>query len=225
MTPPSGPGVGPGGSGPTEGGGAAPRVGPWATPWTHPLLEGTHVRLEPLTRAHIPALVEVGLDPELWRWTTTRAETPEDMVRYVESALAEAEAGRAFPFATADRRRGQVVGSTRFGAMDRGNRRVEIGWTWLAPPWQRSALNTEAKLLMLRHAFEVLGCIRVELKTDVLNQRSRAAIRRLGAVEEGILRHHVVVEGGRIRDTVYYSILAGEWPQVKHGLEARLSRG
>jgi N-acetyltransferase len=183
------------------------------------------VRLEPLTRAHIPTLVEVGLDPELWRWTTTRAETPDDMVRYVESALADAEAGRAFPFATVERKSGRVVGSTRFGAMDRGSRRVEIGWTWLARPWQRSAVNTEAKLLMLRHAFEVMGCIRVELKSDVLNQRSRAAIRRLGAVEEGILRHHVVVEGGRIRDTVYYSILAGEWPQVRQGLEARLRRG
>ena len=203
--------------------------GPWAapltTPWTHPLLEGDHVRLEPLTRAHIPALVEVGLDPELWRWTTTRAETPDDMIRYVESALAEAEAGRAFPFATVERRSGQVVGSTRFGTLDRGNRRVEIGWTWLARPWQRSAVNTEAKLLMLRHAFETLGCIRVELKTDVLNQRSRAAIRRLGAVEEGVLRHHAVVEGGRIRDTVYYSILAAEWPQVERRLEERLRPG
>jgi RimJ/RimL family protein N-acetyltransferase len=169
--------------------------------------------------------VEIGLDPELWRWTTTRAETPEDMVRYVESALGEAEAGRAFPFATVERSSGRVVGSTRFGVMDPGNRRVEIGWTWLARPWQRSAVNTEAKFLMLRHAFEVRGCIRVELKTDVLNQRSRTAIRRLGAVEEGVLRHHVIVEGGRIRDTVYYSILAGEWPGVKQGLETRLSQG
>jgi len=196
-----------------------------SAPWTHPLLEGAHVRLEPLTRAHIPALVEVGLDPALWRWTTTRAGTPDDMVRYVESALAEAEAGRAFPFATVDRREGKVVGSTRFAAVDRGNRRVEIGWTWLAAPWQRSALNTEAKLLMLRHAFEVMGCIRVELKTDVLNERSRAAIRRLGAVEEGILRHHVVVEGGRIRDTVYYSIIAKEWTGIEGRLEERLRRG
>lgn len=196
-----------------------------ATPWTHPLLEGAHVRLEPLTREHLPGLVEVGLDPDLWRWTTTRATTPEAMARYVDAALAEAAAGRAFPFATVERSSGRVVGSTRFGAMDRGNRRVEIGWTWLASPWQRSALNTEAKLLMLRHAFEVMGCIRVELKTDVLNERSRAAIRRLGAVEEGILRHHLVVEGGRIRDTVYYSILAGEWPGVRDGLEARLRRG
>jgi len=196
-----------------------------ATSWTHPTLEGTHVRLESFTREHIPALVEIGLDPELWRWTTTRAETPGDMVRYVESALAEGAAGRAFPFATVERSSGKVVGSTRFGAMDRGNRRVEIGWTWLARPWQRSGVNTEAKLLMLRHAFEVMGCIRVELKTDVLNQRSRAAIRRLGAVEEGTLRHHAVVEGGRIRDTVYFSILAGEWPEVRQGLEARLRRG
>lgn len=197
---------------------------PSAAPWTHPLLEGHHVRLEPLTQQHLPALVEVGLDPELWRWTTTRATTPEAMAGYVDAALAEAAAGRAFPFATVERSSGQVVGSTRYGAIDRGNRRVEIGWTWLAAPWQRSALNTEAKLLMLRHAFEVMGCIRVELKTDVLNERSRTAIRRLGAVEEGILRHHIVVEGGRIRDTVYYSILAGEWPGVRDGLESRLRR-
>lgn len=194
------------------------------SPWVHVPLEGTHVRLEPLTREHLPGLVEVGADPDLWRWTTTRADTPEGMARYVEAALAEAESGRSFPFATVERSSGRVVGSTRFGTMDRGNRRVEIGWTWLAAPWQRTALNTEAKLLMLRHAFEVLGCIRVELKTDVLNQRSRTAILRLGAVEEGTLRHHVIVEGGRIRDTVYFSILAAEWPGVEAALEARLRR-
>ncbi len=213
--------------GPAPAGGEASHPGPGSapTPWTHPLLEGDHVRLEPLTREHIPALVEIGLDPELWRWTTTRAETPEDMVRYVEAALAEAAAGRAFPFATVERSSRRVVGSTRFGVVDPGNRRVEIGWTWLARPWQRSAVNTEAKFLMLRHAFEAMGCIRVELKTDVLNQRSRTAILRLGAVEEGILRHHVIVEGGRIRDTVYYSILAGEWPGVKRRLEERLRSG
>ena len=189
-----------------------------------PSLEGMHVRLDPLSREHVPALAAIGLDPELWRWTVSQVRTAEDMARYVDAALAEQTQGRSVPFATVERSSGRVVGSTRFGSIDLGNRRVEIGWTWIARAWQRTVINTEAKYLMLRHAFEVLDCIRVELKTDVLNERSRAAMRRIGAVEEGVLRSHMITESGRVRDTVYYSILADEWPGVRARLEAKLER-
>ncbi|HEX2095603.1 MAG TPA: GNAT family protein [Longimicrobiaceae bacterium] len=186
-------------------------------------LQGRHVRLEPLSPAHVPALCEVGLDPELWRWTLTRIHTLDEMRAYVETALREQAEGRALPFATLDAASGRAIGSTRFGSIDPGNRRVEIGWTWVARPWQRTGANTEAKYLMLRHAFETMGCIRVELKTDALNERSRAAILRLGAREEGTLRKHILTPDGRVRDTVYFSILDDEWPSVRAGLEAKLA--
>lgn len=189
------------------------------------VLAGRHVRLEPLTEAHVDELVSVGLDPALWRWGTTLIETRADMQRYVATALAERAAGRALPFATVDIASGHVVGSTRFAAIEPAHRRVEIGWTWIIPAFQRTATNTEAKLLMLEHAFRTWRCNRVELKTDALNERSRAAIVRLGATEEGILRSHMVVPGPRLRDTVYFSILADEWPAVRARLEARLLRG
>jgi RimJ/RimL family protein N-acetyltransferase len=147
------------------------------------------------------------------------------MQRYAEAALADAARGPALPFAQVDVASGRVVGSTRLGNWAREHRRIEIGWTWVARPWQRTALNTEAKLLLLTHAFEALGCERVELKTDALNARSRSAILRLGAVEEGTLRRHMITDGGRVRDTVYFSILAEEWPTVRAGLAARLSAG
>ncbi|HEX6964412.1 MAG TPA: GNAT family protein [Gemmatimonadaceae bacterium] len=192
---------------------------------TPAILEGRHVRLEPLALAHHADLCAVGLDDELWRFTVSRIRSADEMHAYIESALHAQTTGTALPFATIDRASGRAVGSTRFGNISVVDRRVEIGWTWLGRAYQRTALNTEAKYLMLRHAFEVLGCIRVELKTDVLNVRSRAAILRLGAIEEGILRRHTVTASGRVRDTVYYSILDDEWPSVKTRLEARLARG
>jgi RimJ/RimL family protein N-acetyltransferase len=182
------------------------------------------VRLEPLSVEHVPALAAVGLDPELWRWTVSRVATPEEMRAYVESALRDRDAGRALPFATVEAATGRVVGSTRFGSVSMEDGRVEVGWTWVARPWQRTPLNTEAKYLMLRHAFGPLGCVRVELKTDALNARSRAAILRLGAREEGTLRRHMRAAGGRMRDTVYFSILDDEWPAVRAALEAKLAR-
>lgn len=185
-------------------------------------LEGSHVVLEPLSRRHSAELCVAGLDPDLWRWTTTELRTRADMLRYVRNALRLQRAGTALPFAIRERAEGRVVGSTRFGNIDRENRRVEIGWTWIAAPWQRTAVNTECKYLLLRHAFETGGCIRVEFKTDVLNERSRAALRRIGAIEEGVLRSHMITSTGRIRDTVYFSILAAEWPGVKAALEASL---
>ena len=188
-------------------------------------LEGTHVRLEPLAASHASALLPAALDPELWRWTATEVLSLPDLERYIASALRDQRSGTALPFVTRDRASGRAIGSTRLANYDAANRRVEIGWTWIAREFQRTAVNTEAKLLMLEHAFDTLDCIRVELKTDVLNERSRAAIRRIGAVEEGVLRHHVICSTGRVRDTVYYSILAGEWPAVRERLERRLAAG
>jgi RimJ/RimL family protein N-acetyltransferase len=188
------------------------------------ILEGTQVRLEPLTLEHHTAFCEVGLDPELWQWIPYRATTAEEMLAYIQSALKDQTAGTAQPFATVERSSGRVIGSTRYMNIDMVNRRVEIGSTWIAKPWQRTAINTEAKYLMLRHAFETLGCVRVELKTDALNQKSRNAILRIGAKEEGILRQHVITWTGRRRDSVYFSVLDSEWPDVKAALEAKLTR-
>lgn len=188
-------------------------------------LEGVRVRLVPLSADHVDALWEAGRDPELWRWTVSRVGSREEMQRYVMQALDEHRRGVSLPFAILERSGGSVVGCTRFGNVDLANGRVEIGWTWVAPGWQRSFVNSEAKLLMLRHAFEVLGCSRVELKTDALNERSRAAILRLGATEEGTLRRHMRTASGRLRDTVYFSILDDEWPAVRERLEARLREG
>ncbi len=187
-------------------------------------LEGRFVRLEPLSLAHAAHLCEAGLDQELWRWTASRVRTPDEMRRYIETALEWQRQGTALPFAIIACASGRAVGSTRYGNIDPAHRRLEIGWTWVARTAQRTAINTESKYLLLRHAFETLGCIRVEFKTDALNERSRAALLRIGAKEEGILRSHMVTADGRVRDSVYYSILATEWPEVKAGLEQKLAR-
>jgi N-acetyltransferase len=187
------------------------------------ILEGVHVRLEPLAKTHLARLVEVGLDEELWRWIPTPVRTREEMAAYIDTALHELEQGTALPFAIVPKATGCAIGSTRYGNIDRTHHRVEIGWTWVAREWQRTAMNTEAKYLLLRHAFETLGCMRVELKTDSLNERSRAAILRVGAREEGIFRNHMLTASGRIRHTVYFSIIDSEWPAVKARLEAKLT--
>jgi RimJ/RimL family protein N-acetyltransferase len=191
-------------------------------------LGGRHVRLEPLAQTHHAALCAVGLDPGLWELIPYRVATPEDMAAYIQTALDAQAARSALPFATVLApslgHSGQVIGSTRYMNIDLANRRLEIGATWIAAPWRRTAVNTEAKYLMLRHAFETLGCIRVELKTDSLNQRSRNAIRRIGATEEGTLRQHMITWSGRLRDSVYFSILDSEWPRVKQELEHKLAR-
>ena len=182
------------------------------------------MRLEPLTPEHLDGLCEFGLDSDLWRWTTTRLRSRGDMAEYLETALNDERKGIARPFATISLKSGQVIGSTRFGNIDLHNRHVEIGWTWVGVPWQRTAVNTEAKYLMLRHAFEVLGCIRVEFKTDSINERSRKALLRIGAKEEGTLRNHMIVHDGRYRHTVYFSVIDSEWPVVRANLEAKLAR-
>jgi N-acetyltransferase len=186
------------------------------------VLEGVHVRLQPLSLGHLERLCEIGLEEELWRWATTHVRTRAEMRAYIETALEAQRQGNAIPFAIVERASGLAVGSTRFGNIDLANGRVEIGWTWIAPAWQRSAVNTEAKYLMLRYAFEEMGCTRVELKTDARNERSRRAIQRLGAKEEGVLRKHMRTASRGLRDTVYYSILDVEWPEVKARLEERL---
>jgi RimJ/RimL family protein N-acetyltransferase len=188
------------------------------------VLEGEYVRLEPLELEHHAALCEVALDDDLWRWAPTQLETPADVMEYIETALAWQEAGTAVPFVIVEKSSKTVVGSTRFANIDRSHRHLEIGWTWVARPWQRTAVNTECKYLLLRHAFEQLGCIRVEFKTDALNLRSRAAIARIGATEEGMFRNHMITSSGRIRHSVWFSIIDSEWTQVKKGLEAKLHR-
>lgn len=185
-------------------------------------LEGTHVMLEPLSLAHHAALCEVGLDPELWKWTTTNIRTPEDLMQYIETALQWQREGTALPFVIIEKSSGKAVGSTRYANIDAANRRVEIGWTWVARAWQRTVINTGTKYLLLTHAFETLGCIRVEFKTDSLNTQSRNALLGIGAKEEGVFRNHIIVQGGRFRHSVYYSIIDSEWPDVKKMLEEKM---
>jgi RimJ/RimL family protein N-acetyltransferase len=186
-------------------------------------LEGRYVRLEPLTLAHLDALCVFGLDDDLWRFTTTQIHTREEMRAYVETALDEAARGVALPFATVERASGEVVGCTRFGNIERAQRGAEIGWTWVARSHHRTPVNTEAKYLMLSHAFETWRCLRVALKTDSINERSRRAILRIGAKEEGTLRNHMITSTGRVRHTTYFSIIDSEWRNVKADLEAKLS--
>jgi N-acetyltransferase len=188
-------------------------------------LEGSVVRLEPIRGDHAQLFWEAAKDAvdDIFRWIPYPVKTPEDFQKLVAKALGEQEVGESVVFATVERASGRVIGSTRFMNIDRANRRVEIGSTWIVPAWQRTAINTEAKYLMLRHAFETWGCVRVELKTDALNAKSRNAILRLGAKEEGTLRKHVVTWTGRVRDSVYYSILDTEWPPAKSRLEAYLA--
>ncbi len=187
-------------------------------------LTGRYTRLAPLTMDYLDALWEVGSDIDLWKWTPYQIKTREEMKTYIQTALNWQEIGAALPFVTIEQATERVVGSTRFGNIDAPNQRVEIGWTWIGKPWQRTPVNTEAKFLMLQHAFEVWHCIRVELKTDALNERSRAAILRIGAQQEGIFRHHVITESGRLRDSVYFSIIDDEWPDVKARLQAMLAQ-
>lgn len=190
---------------------------------TPPTLIGKHVRMVPLSLDHHADLAAVGLDQSLWKWIPYQVLTSDNMYKYIQTALAEQQRGVSMPFATCLADTGRAIGCTRYMNIDVPNKRVEIGSTWIAPSHQRTIVNTEAKFLMLRHAFETFDCNRVELKTDVLNEKSRNAILRIGAKEEGIFRQHVVCNNGRIRDSVYFSIIRSEWPEVKAGLEKKLA--
>lgn len=188
------------------------------------ILEGNYVRMVPMAAEHKAALAEAGIADGLWDLTVNRISTPEEMAGYVDTALDERRRGVSLPFVTVDKSSDKIVGSTRFGNIDTANRKAEIGWTWVNPEWQRTYVNTEAKFLMLRHAFETWRCIRIEFKTDALNEVSRAAILRVGAKFEGIFRNHMITDSGRFRNSAYFSIIEDEWPTVKKGLISKLNR-
>jgi N-acetyltransferase len=182
-------------------------------------LEGEHVRLEPVRLDHVAALWRAGAYEDIWRYIPYTIRSEEDMRLFIEAELRKQQAGLVFRFATIVKPSAQPVGSTSYLNIDRQHRRLEIGGTWITPAWQRSAVNTEAKYLQLSHAFETLRCIRVEFKTDSLNTKSRQALARIGAVEEGTLRNHMVMPDGRLRHSVYFSMIESEWPSVKVSLE------
>jgi RimJ/RimL family protein N-acetyltransferase len=190
-------------------------------------LEGRHVRLEPMAReraeAIAAALGAAAADGNMWESKVTTIPRPEKTIAYVDQALTELDAGLSMPFCTVDRTSGKVVGSTRYMNIEAPHRRLEIGTTWIGKSFQRTAINTEAKYLMLEHAFETLRCIAVDLRTHEKNLQSRVAIERLGAKLDGLLRNHRIMPDGSLRNTATYSIIDAEWPGVKARLEARLS--
>lgn len=188
------------------------------------MLTGRYAALEPLDIKHAAGLEEAVMDGELWKLWFTAIPAPEEVAEFVEQLLSERAQGKSMAFAVRDNKSGKIVGSTRYLNIDAGNRRLEIGGTWYAARAQRTAINTECKLLLLTHAFEALDCIAVEFRTDWLNQRSQAAIERLGAKRDGVLRNHRIMPDGRIRDTVCYSILRNEWNGVKINLQHKLER-
>lgn len=187
-------------------------------------LSGRHATLEPLALEQEDGVRRAVADGELWKLWFTVVPAPDGVREYIERLLAQREGGTAFPFAVRDNASGEIVGSTRYLNIDAGNRRLEIGGTWYAQRMQRTAINTECKLLLLSHAFEQLDCIAVEFRTDWFNKRSQTAIERLGAKRDGVLRNHMIMADGRIRDTVVYTIIQNEWPGVKQNLRHRLEQ-
>lgn len=189
------------------------------------VLQGKHARLEPMTEAHAPALAEIGIGQPFWDFMVYgQINTIDEMRNWVLDILARADKGTDLPFAVIHLASGQVAGATRYLNIMPNDRGLEIGGTWYGPEFQRTAVNTDCKYLLLKHAFETLGCIRVQLKTDSRNERSQKAIERIGAVKEGVLRNHMILPDGHYRHSVYYSILDTEWPQVKHRLEEMMER-
>jgi N-acetyltransferase len=194
-----------------------------AARWVEPVvLEGRIVRLEPLSMAHLDDLAEVALDPGIWQWTLARPTDKAILGEWIQAALANAATGAEMPFATLDAATGQAIGSTRFMSIVPEHRRLEIGWTWLGKARQLSGANREAKLLQMTHAFETLGANRVEFKTDSLNEPARRALLGIGSTFEGIFRNHMIMPGGRLRHSAYYSVVAEEWPAVRARLETAI---
>jgi RimJ/RimL family protein N-acetyltransferase len=189
------------------------------------ILEGKHVRLEPMTEAHIPALAEIGIGHTFWDFMVYGAmNTEDDMRGWVTDILSRAEKGTDLPFVAIHLASGRVAGATRYLNIMPKERGLEVGGTWYGTEFQRTAVNTECKYLLFKHAFETLGCIRVQLKTDLRNERSQKAIERIGAVKEGVLRNHIILPDGYFRHSVFYSILDTEWGDVKRRLEEMLAR-
>jgi RimJ/RimL family protein N-acetyltransferase len=187
-------------------------------------LEGDYVRLEPLSAdEHLAGLQEAGADAAIFDWFADDYSPPEKMQTFVTDALKAERENESLPFATIWQETDEPIGSTRFCAIRPANRSVEIGWTWITPEYQRTPANTEAKYLMLRHAFEEWDCVRVEFETGAANERARAALDRIGAIEEGVLRKHMLIHG-KPRDSVYYSIIDNEWPEVSELLTTELDR-
>jgi RimJ/RimL family protein N-acetyltransferase len=187
------------------------------------VLEGSRVRLEPLSIDHLPDLSLVAFDPLLWQWTIMGPQDEPGLQRWVESALANAEAGIERPFATIDLASGRAIGSSRYLSIVPEHRRLEIGWTWVGTAFQRTGANRSAKLLQLTHAFETLGANRVEFKTHARNERSRTALAGIGATFEGVFRNHMIMPDGSIRHSAYFSVVVEEWPEVKAKLQAGLA--
>lgn len=185
-------------------------------------LESDHVILRPMRADDAPHFAAIGLDESIWRYMPFRPTGTESFEKWVAAALEEMAAGRAVAFTIVDKATESVAGSTRYFDFHGGSRGLEIGWTWLAPKFQRTAVNTHCKYLLLRHAFESLGANRVQLKTDGRNEKSKTAIQRIGAKYEGILRKHMLLPDGHIRDTAFFSVIAEEWPEVKRALEAKV---
>jgi RimJ/RimL family protein N-acetyltransferase len=194
------------------------------TNWVMPVtLTGTYVRLEPMSEAHIPALAEIGVGQSFWDFMLYgRMDTEADMANWVRDILSRAEKGTDLPFVAVHLASGRVAGATRYLNITPEHLGLEIGGTWYGVEFQRTVVNTECKYLLLKHAFETLGCIRVQLKTDLRNERSQRAIERIGAVKEGVLRNHMILPDGRIRHSVFYSIIDSEWEGVKKRLEGML---
>jgi RimJ/RimL family protein N-acetyltransferase len=189
------------------------------------ILQGKYVRLEPMTESHAPALAEIGIGQPFWDFMVYgKINTVEDMHKWVLDILSREKEGTDLAFAAIHLASGRVAGATRYLNIMPDDRGLEIGGTWYGPEFQRTAVNTESKYLLLQHAFETLGCIRVQLKTDSRNERSQKAIERIGAVKEGVLRNHMILPDGRYRHSVYYSILDTEWPHVKKRLEEMMKR-
>jgi N-acetyltransferase len=187
------------------------------------ILEGEHVRLEPISTNHFDDLSKIAFDENLWKWTLGRISNEQDLKNYIAEASEGNKNAIYLAFATIDKKSGYAVGSTRFGSLAPEYRRAEIGWTWIGREFQRTHVNTEAKYLMLKHAFETWNCLRVYLQTDSLNERSQNAIARLGAIREGVMRKDKITSEGRVRDSVMFSILHDEWAKVKENLETKLS--
>ena len=188
-------------------------------------LTGKYVQLEPLSEAHVPGLTAVGVNDDIWRWLPYGVMRNEDDIRrWVQNLLAQIPSGSVMPFAVIQLASGRVAGATRYMDIHPKDYALEIGGTWYGVEFQRTAVNTEAKYLLLRHAFEDLKCIRVQIKTDLRNERSQKAIERIGAMREGVLRNNMIMPDGYYRSSVYYSILDNEWPAVKARLEEMMNK-